>query len=195
VVASVHEPEDFGTPDSWQAAVLIYQSMDIKTNPGVTNSVELKIILTPPNPNASEVIAVGYSINNDNQGLGNPYALWKSYGSPKFPTISQFKSMRAAEGPSKTFNTTIRDFNNPTKFMINMETPEVTLIHFCARADSQPDQVNNVDRSLRVRVHLQPPQYHYHFEQCLASDYQLGLFLLVYLPVSLEDSLRNGLVS
>jgi hypothetical protein len=26
-------------------------------------------------------MAVGYSINNDNQGLGNPYALWKSYGS------------------------------------------------------------------------------------------------------------------
>lgn len=144
VVASVHNPENFGTPDSWQAAVLIYQSLDIKTNLSVTNSVELNIILTPPNPNASEVIAVGYSIKNDNQGLKNPYALWKSYGSPKFPTISQFKSMRAAEGPSKTFNITIRDFNNPAKFMINMETPEVTLIHFCARADSQPDQVNNV---------------------------------------------------
>ncbi|CAG2189496.1 IDUA [Mytilus edulis] len=142
VLVTRHNYDGLGSPDSWQTTVMVYQSMDTKTDPQEISSVELSILLVPPNPNGTTVTVVGYSISNNL--TSNPYAMWKNFGSPDFPSVSHFTSMRQAEGPTRFLNASFIDFNNPHTVKFNIRTPEVILLHFCANALQQPDQVTNL---------------------------------------------------
>ncbi|CAC5399771.1 IDUA [Mytilus coruscus] len=137
-----HYYDGLGTPDSWQTTVMVYQSMDTKSDPQDISSVELSILLGPPYPNGTTVTVVGYSVNNNL--TSNPYAMWKNFGSPDFPSVSHFTSMRQAEGPTRFLNASFIDFNNPHTLKFDIRTPEVILLHFCANGVQQPDQVTNL---------------------------------------------------
>ncbi|XP_062902585.1 alpha-L-iduronidase isoform X2 [Mobula hypostoma] len=89
-LASIHEPPNNHSSDSWQAAVLIYNSDDIRTSSDVTF---VTVNLTNF-PTQRELMYVIYHLDNKNT---NPYVQWKNFGSPDFPTVDQFHIMREME--------------------------------------------------------------------------------------------------
>lgn len=140
VLPSLHYYFGYGSADSWQASVLIFSSKD--TNIGESISINLSMGLDPPNPNGTVVVVIAYSINNNE--TTNPYLTWKNFGSPDFPSVSQFSVMRNAEEPRKIFNDTIISFNHYYNKSFTMQTPEVVLLHFCKKADAAPGIVTNL---------------------------------------------------
>ncbi|XP_072112195.1 alpha-L-iduronidase isoform X2 [Mobula birostris] len=135
-LASIHEPPNNHSSDSWQAAVLIYNSDDIRTSSDVTF---VTVNLTNF-PTQRELMYVIYHLDNKNT---NPYLQWKNFGSPDFPTVDQFHIMREMEDPV---------VKGPMPFSpeetlilrLQLPLPSVYLLHICAKPERPPNQVNGV---------------------------------------------------
>ncbi|XP_006805530.1 alpha-L-iduronidase-like, partial [Neolamprologus brichardi] len=84
VLASSHEPVMPGGSDSWQAAVLAYNSEDNSTST-VTDDVTVSLKGLPAQ---NGLMYVTYYLDNN---VTSPYQLWQNMGSPDYPTAEQFR--------------------------------------------------------------------------------------------------------
>lgn len=124
VLASSHKPAVPGGSDSWQAAVLVYNSDDNSTS---TNSDDVTISLRGLAAQKGQfhpllsgfmsfkikllfyfilfcycsvsypcpgLVYVTYYLDNN---VTNPYQLWQSMGSPDYPTAEQFRRLRGVQ--------------------------------------------------------------------------------------------------
>nr|XP_040051081.1 alpha-L-iduronidase isoform X2 [Gasterosteus aculeatus aculeatus] len=90
VLASIHEPVTPGGSDSWQAAVLIYNSDDNSTSTSTDDvTISLKGLAAQ-----TGLVYIMYYIDNN---VTNPHQLWQSMGSPDYPTAEQFRRLRAVQ--------------------------------------------------------------------------------------------------
>ncbi|XP_070539995.1 alpha-L-iduronidase-like isoform X2 [Ptychodera flava] len=141
VIASQHTPTFNGTADSWQAAILIYNSDDTSHSFG-QDTIMLNLPLfdrTKKRPN-SELLYAVYLIDNQH---GNPNALWEKMGKPVFPTKDQFREMRKQQEAVRIQDP--KPFTASTTHMqIKLNMPGISLVHICEKPDVQPDQVTGV---------------------------------------------------
>nr|XP_015195539.1 PREDICTED: alpha-L-iduronidase [Lepisosteus oculatus] len=136
VIASIHEPNFPETSNSWQSTILIYNSRDNTTSPDTSYvTVHLNGYATHPG-----LVYVTYHLDNNST---NPYQLWKSFGSPDFPTIEQFHQLREAEDPLVTGPFPFPSEGSLT-LKVELPIPSVHLIHVCAQPQAAPDQVTGV---------------------------------------------------
>lgn len=127
VLASSHEPLIPGGPDSWQAAVLVYNSDDNSTSTSTDDvtvslrglaaqtgtftktllEVQQTFVSVSPwfiqpccyRPVCSAgLVYVTYYIDNN---VSNPYQLWQNMGRPDYPTAQQFRSLRSVQVNSR----------------------------------------------------------------------------------------------
>ncbi|XP_036383135.1 alpha-L-iduronidase isoform X2 [Megalops cyprinoides] len=136
VLASTHEPAIPGTADSWQSTVLIYSSMDNQTSPSVNHvSIQLN--------GFSDHKGLMYVMYNLDNNATNPYQLWRSLGSPNFPTAEQFRQLRSHEDPRVSGPL---PFPSEGRLILKAELPipSILLIHVCAQSRAKPDQVNGL---------------------------------------------------
>ncbi|XP_076003594.1 alpha-L-iduronidase [Genypterus blacodes] len=141
VLGSSHEPVRAGSSDSWQAAVLIYNSDD---NSSHTHSDDITVSLKGLAGQKGLVYVTYYLDNN----VTNPYQLWQSMGSPDFPSAEQFRLLRSVEDPQLDGPWPVPDGDTLT-LRTKLSVPSVLLIHVCARPKSVPEQVNGL-RFVRV---------------------------------------------
>ncbi|KAG9337928.1 hypothetical protein JZ751_027421 [Albula glossodonta] len=127
VLASTHDPLIPGTSDSWQCTVLIYNSLDNRTS-NSTNFITVHL-----NGLAGLAYFVYYLDNN----YTSPYQLWKSFGSPDFPSAEQFRQMRAREDPMVAGPL---PFPSDAILKAQLPVPSVLLIHVCAQPRAKPEQ-------------------------------------------------------
>ncbi|XP_078261870.1 alpha-L-iduronidase isoform X2 [Rhinoraja longicauda] len=135
-LASIHEPSDHHSSDSWQSTILIYNSDDIRTSLDVT----LVTVNLTHFPTQRGLMYVIYHLNNNET---NPYLQWKNFGRPDFPTVDQFRIMREMEDPV---------VKGPMPFpaeetlilKLQLPLPSVHLLHICAKPKRPPNQVNGV---------------------------------------------------
>ncbi|KAK5871312.1 hypothetical protein PBY51_004199 [Eleginops maclovinus] len=92
VLASIHKPVTESGSDSWQAAVLVYNSDD---NSSSTNTDAVSLSLKGLAAQKG-LLYVTYYIDNN---VTNPYQLWQSMGRPDFPTVEQFRRLRSVQDP------------------------------------------------------------------------------------------------
>lgn len=90
VLASAHRPERGGGSDSWQAALLAFNSDDVRASNG---SDEVTVSLRGLPPQADLVYAT-YRLDNQ---LSNPHQMWRAMGSPDYPTAQQFRLLRRVQ--------------------------------------------------------------------------------------------------
>uniref|UniRef100_A0AAX7SPC2 Alpha-L-iduronidase n=1 Tax=Astatotilapia calliptera TaxID=8154 RepID=A0AAX7SPC2_ASTCA len=137
VLASSHKPVMPGGSDSWQAAVLVYNSEDNSTST-ITDDVTVSLKGLPAQ---NGLMYVTYYLDNN---VTNPYELWQNTGSPDYPTAEQLRRLRSVE-PS-----TVRlDWRDSLILKAKLPVPSVLLIHVCARPKAVPDQVNGL-RFIRI---------------------------------------------
>lgn len=141
VLASSHKPFIPGTSDSWQTAVLIYNSDDNETS---TNTDDVTVSLRGL-PEANGLVYVTYYMDNNST---NPYGLWQSMGSPDYPTPEQFRQLRSVQDPHVGGPWPVPAGDTLTLKVI-LSVPSVLLIHVCARPKAVPDQVNGL-RFVRI---------------------------------------------
>lgn len=122
VLASSHEPVIQGGPDSWQAAVLVYNSDDNSTSTSTDDvTVSLRGLaaqtgtFTKNSPTdcfcesvvhpalhrpvcSAGLVYVTYYIDNN---VSNPYQLWQNMGRPDYPTAQQFRRLRSVQVNSR----------------------------------------------------------------------------------------------
>lgn len=114
VLASSHQPVRVGGSDSWQAAVLLYNSDDNRTAAVADDiTVSLRglsrqegefydapsVSVGPPSADSrpascAGLVYVTYYMDNN---VTNPYQLWQSMGSPDYPTAQQFRALRRVQ--------------------------------------------------------------------------------------------------
>ncbi|KAM9393941.1 alpha-L-iduronidase [Pholidichthys leucotaenia] len=141
VLASSHEPEIHGGADSWQAAVLIYNSDDNRTSTDADEvSIQLKGL-----PARKGLMCVTYYLDNNST---NPYHMWQSMGRPDYPTAEQFRRLRSMEDPHTDGPWEVPAGDTLT-LKAKLSLPSVLLIHVCARPKADPDQVNGL-RFIRI---------------------------------------------
>lgn len=127
VLASSHQPEAFGGPDSWQVALLVYNSDDIRTSnstdevlislrglashPGTTalfwcsfegTQYQVQVfclisISSVSSPHLHPSPGLVYITYNLDNRVSNPYQLWRSLGCPDYPTVQQFRLLRSLQ--------------------------------------------------------------------------------------------------
>lgn len=143
VLASSHRPVMPGGSDSWQAAVLVYNSDD---NSSSTNTDDVTVTLTglAEHKGAGLVYVTHYMDNN----VTNPYQLWQSMGSPDFPTAQQFRQLRSVQNPRVDGPWKVPAGDTLT-LKAGLSVPSVLLIHVCAQPKTPPDQVNGL-RFIRI---------------------------------------------
>ena len=69
---------------------------------------------------------------------GNPYQLWKTFNSPKLPTMNQIEEMRIAANPRLTINST-GGFNDNSV----LNAPGLIMTHFVFALGTQEKKWNN----------------------------------------------------
>ncbi|KAE8292549.1 Alpha-L-iduronidase [Larimichthys crocea] len=136
VLASSHEPVTPGGSDSWQAAVLIYNSDDNRTS---TSTDDVRISLKGLAAHKGLVYVTFYIDNN----VTNPYELWRSMGSPDYPTAQQFRRLRSVQDPRVDGPRDVPAGDTLT-LKARLSVPSVLLVHVCARPKAVPDQVNGL---------------------------------------------------
>uniref|UniRef100_A0A671UD59 Alpha-L-iduronidase n=1 Tax=Sparus aurata TaxID=8175 RepID=A0A671UD59_SPAAU len=133
VLASSHKPKSPGGSDSWQAAVLVYNSDDNST---ATSTDDVTVSLSGLAAHEGLVSVVYYMDNN----VTNPYRLWRSMGSPDFPTAEQFRLLRSVQEPRVDGPWEVPAGDTLT-LKAELSLPSVLLVHVCARPKAAPDQV------------------------------------------------------
>ncbi|XP_048451952.1 alpha-L-iduronidase isoform X5 [Rhincodon typus] len=136
VLASIHETSNLHSSDSWQSAILIYNSYDNRTSSDITF---VTVNLTNF-PTQEELVYVIYHLDNNNT---NPYLQWKNLGRPDFPTVEQFHLIREMEDPV---------VKGPMPFppeghiilKLKLPIPSVYLLHICAKPERPPNQTRGV---------------------------------------------------
>lgn len=141
VLATVHEPVDASSSDSWQMAALFYSSSD--TDKGtVGGELSTQWYIDPANTSADLVLAM-YAIRD---GVSDPYQVWdKYYQKPDFPTLRQFAVMRENEGPYRFLLMTVPA--KPGYISVPdlaVHEPDVHLLHLCEKSPLPPEQVTDV---------------------------------------------------
>ncbi|XP_077378095.1 alpha-L-iduronidase isoform X1 [Festucalex cinctus] len=141
VLASIHQPDFPGGPDSWQAALLVCSSDDNRTSADVNVvTVSLKGLET-----RTGLVYVTYLMDNN---VSNPYQQWQDMGSPVYPTAEQFIKMRNVQDPVVDGPQPVPAGDSLT-LKASLRVPSVLLIHVCARPKSAPNQVNGL-RFIRI---------------------------------------------
>ncbi|XP_015230068.1 PREDICTED: alpha-L-iduronidase [Cyprinodon variegatus] len=143
VLASIHTPVVRGGSDSWQAAVLVYNSDDNSTSgPADDVTVVLRGLAQQEG-----LVYVTYYMDN---GVSSPYRRWQSMGRPDFPTPQQFRLLRRLEDPRSDGPRRVPSGDTLT-LRAQLSLPSVLLVHVCARPDAAPDQVSGL-RFIRITV-------------------------------------------
>ncbi|XP_071338265.1 alpha-L-iduronidase isoform X2 [Trachinotus anak] len=141
VLASSHKPVMPGGSDSWQAAVLVYNSDDNSTS---NNTDDVTVSLKGLAAQKGLVYVTYYMDNN----VTNPYQLWQSMGSPDYPTAEQFRRLRGVQDPHVDGPWEVPAGDTLT-LRAKLSVPSVLLIHVCAQPKAAPDQVNGL-RFIRI---------------------------------------------
>uniref|UniRef100_A0A8C5AX81 Alpha-L-iduronidase n=1 Tax=Gadus morhua TaxID=8049 RepID=A0A8C5AX81_GADMO len=150
VLASSQRPRVPGTSDSWQAAVLIYNSNDSSSSASTQRAtLTLKGLAAQ-----KDLVYVTYSLDNN---VTNPQQLWRAMGSPDFPSAQQFQQLRAAEDPHVEGPWPVPAGDTLT-LDLKLSLPSVLLVHVCAKPRAVPDQVS-------------PPITHHQFVLIVWSDH------------------------
>uniref|UniRef100_A0A1A8FMN6 Iduronidase, alpha-L n=2 Tax=Nothobranchius korthausae TaxID=1143690 RepID=A0A1A8FMN6_9TELE len=136
VLASSHRPAVLGGSDSWQTAVLVYNSDDNSTS---NHTDEVTVSLKGLAEQKGLVYVTYYMDNN----VTNPYQLWQNMGGPDYPTAEQFRNIRNVEDPRVD-----GPFKLPAGDTLTLKAklpvPSILLVHICAQPRAGPDQVNGV---------------------------------------------------
>lgn len=136
VLASSHKPAVPGSSDSWQAAVLVYNSDDNSTSPTADDvTVSVKGL-----PAQEGLVYVTYYMDNN---VTNPYQMWRNMGSPDYPTAEQFRRLRSGQDP-RTDGPWKVPAGDTLTLKAKLCVPSVLLIHVCAQPKAVPDQVNGL---------------------------------------------------
>ncbi|XP_029017214.1 alpha-L-iduronidase isoform X2 [Betta splendens] len=136
VLASSRRPEIPGSSDSWQAAVLLYNSDDNRTS-SLTDDVTVALKGLPA---LGGLVYVTYYMDNN---VSSAFQLWQSMGSPDYPTADQFRQLRRAEDPRVDGPWEVPAGDTLT-LKAKLPVPSVLLIHVCAQPKAVPDQVSGV---------------------------------------------------
>ncbi|XP_075960916.1 alpha-L-iduronidase isoform X2 [Anarhichas minor] len=136
VLASSHKPVIAGGSDSWQAAVLIYNSDDNSTSTDTDDvTISLKGLAAQKG-----LMYITYYIDNN---VTNPYQLWQSMGSPDYPTAEQFRRLRSVQDPHVEGPWEVPAADTLT-LKAKLSVPSVLLVHVCAQPKAEPDQINGL---------------------------------------------------
>uniref|UniRef100_A0A8C6LAA3 Alpha-L-iduronidase n=1 Tax=Nothobranchius furzeri TaxID=105023 RepID=A0A8C6LAA3_NOTFU len=130
VLASSHRPAVLGGSDSWQTAVLVYNSDDNSTS---NHTDEVTVSL-------KGLVYVTYYMDNN---VTNPYQLWQNMGGPDYPTAEQFRNIRNVEDPRVDGPFKVPAGDTLT-LKAKLPVPSILLVHICAQPRAGPDQVNGV---------------------------------------------------
>lgn len=141
VLASIHSPVTERGSDSWQAALLLFNSDD---NSSSTDTDDVRLSLKGLAAQKG-LLYVAYYIDNN---VTNPYGLWQSMGRPDFPTAEQFRRLRSAQDPHVDGPLEVPAGDTLT-LRARLSLPSVLLVHICARPKAEPDQVNGL-RFIRI---------------------------------------------
>ncbi|MEQ2241012.1 hypothetical protein ILYODFUR_021042, partial [Ilyodon furcidens] len=141
VLASIHKPVIHGGSDSWQAAVLVYNSDDNSTSRR-TNDVTVTL---EGLAEQKGLVYVTYYMDNS---VTNPYQLWQSVGCPDYPTAQQFRHLRSVENPQADGPWKV-PAGDTLSLKAKLSLPSVLLVHVCAQPEAVPDQVNGL-RFIRI---------------------------------------------
>ncbi|XP_028270094.1 alpha-L-iduronidase isoform X2 [Parambassis ranga] len=141
VLASSHRPVLPGGSDSWQAAVLVYNSDD---NSSSTSTDDVTVSLKGLGAQKGLVYVTYYMDNT----VTNPYQLWQSMGSPDYPTAEEFRRLRRVQNPQADGPWEVPAGDTLT-LKAKLCLPSVLLIHVCAQPKGVPDQVNGI-RFIRI---------------------------------------------
>ncbi|XP_023556192.1 alpha-L-iduronidase isoform X4 [Octodon degus] len=135
VLASAHRPE--GPGDAWRATVLIYASDDTRAHPGRSVRVTVRLHGVPAGP------GLVYTTRYLDNRLCSPQREWQRAGSPAFPSVAEFRRMRAAEDPVVSAP---RPFPAGGRLTLRPELalPSLLLVHVCARPSGPPGQVTRL---------------------------------------------------
>lgn len=136
VLASSHQPVKPGGSDSWQAAVLLYNSDDNHTS---TNTDDVTVSLTGLAAQKGLVYVTYYMDNN----VTNPYQLWQDMGRPDFPTAEQFRRLRSVQDVRTDGPRDVPPGDSLT-VKARLPVPSVLLILVSAQPRSEPDQVSGL---------------------------------------------------
>ncbi|XP_034068644.1 alpha-L-iduronidase isoform X1 [Gymnodraco acuticeps] len=141
VLASIHSPVTERGSDSWQAALLLFNSDD---NSSSTDTDDVRLSLKGLAAQKG-LVYVAYYIDNN---LTNPYGLWQRMGRPDFPTAEQFRRLRSEQHPHVDGPLEVPAGDTLT-LRARLSLPSVLLVHICARPKAEPDQVNGL-RFIRI---------------------------------------------
>uniref|UniRef100_A0A1A8BVK0 Iduronidase, alpha-L n=1 Tax=Nothobranchius kadleci TaxID=1051664 RepID=A0A1A8BVK0_NOTKA len=136
VLASSHRPAVLGGSDSWQTAVLVYNSDDNSTS---NHTDEVTVSLKGLAEQKGLVYVTYYMDNN----VTNPYQLWQNMGGPDYPTAEQFRNIRNVEDPRVDGPFKVPAGDTLT-LKAKLPVPSILLVHICAQPRAGPDQVNGV---------------------------------------------------
>uniref|UniRef100_A0A1A8IDQ8 Iduronidase, alpha-L n=2 Tax=Nothobranchius kuhntae TaxID=321403 RepID=A0A1A8IDQ8_NOTKU len=136
VLASSHRPAVLGGSDSWQTAVLVYNSDDNSTS---NHTDEVTVSLKGLAEQKGLVYVTYYMDNN----VTNPYQLWQNMGGPDYPTAEQFRNIRNVEDPRVDGPFKVPAGDTLT-LKAKLPVPSILLVHICAQPRARPDQVNGV---------------------------------------------------
>ncbi|XP_067378044.1 alpha-L-iduronidase [Channa argus] len=141
VLASTHKPIILYSSDSWQAAVLIYNSDDNSTSNNTDD-----VTLTLKGLAAYKgLVYVTYRMDNS---VTNPYQMWQNMGRPDYPTAEQFRRLRSVQDPQVDGPWEV-PVGDTLTLTAKLPVPSVLLIHVCAQPKAMPDQVNGL-RFIRI---------------------------------------------
>ncbi|XP_047237082.1 alpha-L-iduronidase isoform X2 [Girardinichthys multiradiatus] len=141
VLVSIHKPVIHGGSDSWQAAVLVYNSDDNSTSRRTDDvTVTLEGLAEQKG-----LVYVTYYMDNS---VTNPYQLWQSMGRPDYPTAQQFRDLRSVESPQAEGPWKV-PAGDTLSLKAKLSLPSVLLVHVCAQPEAVPDQVNGL-RFIRI---------------------------------------------
>ncbi|CAG12584.1 unnamed protein product [Tetraodon nigroviridis] len=141
VLASSHRPGSLGGSDSWQVALLVYNSDDNRTS----NSSDEVTVSVRGLAAQTGLLYVTYTLDNS---VTNPYRLWRDWGRPDYPTVQQFGLLRSlqdarVDGPWEV------PAGDALTVRARMALPSLLLVHVCARPRAVPGQVGGL-RFLRI---------------------------------------------
>ncbi|KAM9858790.1 alpha-L-iduronidase [Aulostomus maculatus] len=136
VLATSHQPQSPGGADSWQAAVVVYNSDDTRTSPTIDDvTISLRGLAAHPG-----LVYVTYHMDNN---VSSPYQRWRSMGSPAYPTPDQFRQLRDMQDPHVDGPWPV-PVGDTLTLKAQLRLPSVLLLHVCARPRTAPDQVNGL---------------------------------------------------
>ncbi|XP_038648259.1 alpha-L-iduronidase isoform X1 [Scyliorhinus canicula] len=135
-IASIHEPSNSHASDSWQSAIIIYNSDDNRTSSDIT----LVTVNLTNFPTKEELVYVIYHLDNNNT---NPYLQWKNLRRPDFPTVEQFLLIREMEDPVVKGPIPFPPEGNLV-LKLHLPIPSVYLLHICAKPERPPNQTSGV---------------------------------------------------